>query len=375
MNGKYLPGSAALFSVMLVCSMVFVIVSASAFSVVHERMLEEKALARLRIEECLDVAEHMYNTKNGEKLSFFNGCSFLWSEEAVAVQYEDMERTFPVEWVPSFVVNASSTFSMDYGSRLLGDVAAEKFYFYGSSKLLSCGRPCWTESLWKPAIDEGNMYVSSTRRTIVFVGWRGTKTGAPGYEYSNLMFQTSSHCYYTSYDHCVGEKGIKITQFDDGMKQLLPSVVLWKRIPEAKPVEQFQKIYNCTGSAIDVGDGKALKVISGTQTATVPFLNSFFQECNVEVGSGYYGDLLLGAKNVAVKDSQINRLNVQSEKYITVNGSNLDNVTLSGEEVELSSSQFSGQISAKVVRAKGSSILRRALQNEGSPPLLVRIIH
>jgi len=55
-------------------------------------------------------------------------------------------------------------------------------------------------------------------------------------------------------------------------------------------VEQFQKIYNCTGSAIDVGDGKALtlqtstltlvyeqdlKVISGTQTATVPFLNSF----------------------------------------------------------------------------------------------------
>jgi len=72
-------------------------------------MLEEKALARLRIEECLDVAEHMYNTKNGEKLSFFNGCSFLWSEEAVAVQYEDMERTFPVEWVPSFVVNASST--------------------------------------------------------------------------------------------------------------------------------------------------------------------------------------------------------------------------------------------------------------------------
>jgi len=82
------------------------------------------------------------------------------------------------------------------------------------------------------------------------------------------------------------------------MKQLLPSVVLWKRIPEAKPVEQFQKIYNCTGSAIDVGDGKALtlqtstltlvyeqdlKVISGTQTATVPFLNSFFQECDVEV--------------------------------------------------------------------------------------------
>jgi len=60
-----------------------------------------------------------------------------------------------------------------------------------------------------------------------------------------------------------------------------------------------------------------------------------------------------------VKDSQINRLNVQSEKYITVNGSNLDNVTLSGEEVELSDSQFSGQISAKVVRAKGSSILRR----------------
>jgi len=53
-----------------------------------------------------------------------------------------------------------------------------------------------------------------------------------------------------------------------------------------------------------------------------------------------------------VKDSQINRLNVQSEKYITVNGSNLDNVTLSGEEVELSSSQFSGQISAKVVRLK-----------------------
>jgi len=52
MNGKYLPGSTALFSVMLVCSMVFVIVSASAFSVVHERMLEEKALARLRIEEC-----------------------------------------------------------------------------------------------------------------------------------------------------------------------------------------------------------------------------------------------------------------------------------------------------------------------------------
>jgi len=76
-----------------------------------------------------------------------------------------------------------------------------------------------------------------------------------------------------------------------------------------------------------------------------------------------------------VKDSQINHLNVQSEKYITVNGSNLDNVTLSGEEVELSNSQFSGQISAKVVRAKGSSILRRALQNEGSPPLLVRIIH
>jgi len=215
--------------------------------------------------------------------------------------------------------------------------------------------------------------VSSTRRTIVFVGWRGmkttyekdsfyyagegTKTGAPGYEYSNLMFQTSSHCYYTSYDHCVEA-----------------SVVLWKRIPEAKPVEQFQKIYNCTGSAIDVGDGKALtlqtstltlvyeqdlKVISGTQTATVPFLNSLFQECNVEVGSGYYGDLLLGAKNVAVKDSQINHLNVQSEKYITVNGSNLDNVTLSGEEVELSNSQFSGQISAKVVRAKGSSILRR----------------
>ncbi len=250
------------------------------------------------------------------------------------------------------------------------------------------------------------MYVSSTRRTIVFVGWRGmkttyekdsfyyagegTKTGAPGYEYSNLMFQTSSHCYYTSYDHCVEGKGIKITQFDDGMKQLLPSVVLWKRIPEAKPVEKFQKIYNCTGSAIDVGDGKALtlqtstltlvyeqdlKVISGTQTATVPFLNSFFQECNVEVGSGYYGDLLLGAKNVAVKDSQINRLNVRSEKYITVNGSNLDNVTLSGEEVELSNSQFSGQISAKVVRAKGSSMLRRALQNEGSPPLLVRIIH
>lgn len=406
MNGKYLPGSAVLFSVMLVCSMVLVTLSASAFSVVHERMLEEKALARLRIEECLDVAEHMYNTKNGEKLSFFNGCSFLWSEEAVAVQYEDMERTFPVEWVPSFVVNASSTFSMDYGSRLLGDVAAEKFYFYGSSKLLSCGRPCWTESLWQPAIDEGNMYVSSTRRTIVFVGWRGmkttyekdsfyyagegTKTGAPGYEYSNLMFQTGSHCYYTSYDHCVEGKGIKITQFDDGMKQLLPSVVLWKRIPEAKPVEQFQKIYNCTGSAIVVGDGKALtlqtstltlvyeqdlKVISGTQTATVPFLNSLFQECNVEVGSGYYGELLLGAKNVAVKDSQINHLNVQSEKYITVNGSNLDNVTLSGEEVELSSSQFSGQISAKVVRAKGSSILRRALQNEGSPPLLVRIIH
>jgi len=225
MNGKYLPGSAVLFSVMLVCSMVLVTLSASAFSVVHERMLEEKALARLRIEECLDVAEHMYNTKNGEKLSFFNGCSFLWSEEAVAVQYEDMERTFPVEWVPSFVVNASSTFSMDYGSRLLGDVAAEKFYFYGSSKLLSCGRPCWTESLWKPAIDEGNMYVSSTRRTIVFVGWRGmkttyekdsfyyagegTKTGAPGYEYSNLMFQTSSHCYYTSYDHCVGERALK----------------------------------------------------------------------------------------------------------------------------------------------------------------------
>jgi len=53
-----------------------------------------------------------------------------------------------------------------------------------------------------------------------------------------------------------------------------------------------------------------------------------------------------------VKDSQINHLNVQSEKYITVNGSNLDNVTLSGEEVELSDSQFSGQISAKVVRAK-----------------------
>jgi len=76
-----------------------------------------------------------------------------------------------------------------------------------------------------------------------------------------------------------------------------------------------------------------------------------------------------------VKDSQISHLNVQSEKYITVNGSNLDNVTLSGEEVELSSSQFSGQISAKVVRAKGSSILRRALQKEGSPPLLVRIIH
>ena len=155
-------------------------------------------------------------------------------------------------------------------------------------------------------------------------------------------------------------------------------------------MEQFQKIYNCTGSAIVVGDGKALtlqtstltlvyeqdlKVISGTQTATVPFLNSLFQECNVEVGSGYYGDLLLGAKNVAVKDSQISHLNVQSEKYITVNGSNLDNVTLSGEEVELSSSQFSGQISAKVVRAKGSSILRRALQKEGSPPLLVRIIH
>jgi len=44
----------------------------------------------------------------------------------------------------------------------------------------------------------------------------GTKTGAPGYEYSNLIFQTGSHCYYTSYDHCVGEKGIKITQFDDG---------------------------------------------------------------------------------------------------------------------------------------------------------------
>jgi len=38
------------------------------------------------------------------------------------------------------------------------------------------------------------------------------------------MFQTSSHCYYTSYDHCVEGKGIKITQFDDGMKQLLPSV-------------------------------------------------------------------------------------------------------------------------------------------------------
>jgi len=155
MNGKYLPGSAVLFSVMLVCSMVLVTLSASAFSVVHERMLEEKALARLRIEECLDVAEHMYNTKNGEKLSFFNGCSFLWSEEAVAVQYEDMERTFPVEWVPSFVVNASSTFSMDYGSRLLGDVAAEKFYFYGSSKLLSCGRPCWTESLWNQLLMRG----------------------------------------------------------------------------------------------------------------------------------------------------------------------------------------------------------------------------
>jgi len=51
-------------------------------------------------------------------------------------------------------------------------------------------------------------------------------------------------------------------------------------------VEQFQKIYNCTGSAIDVGDGKALtlqtstltlvyeqdlKVISGTQTALCHF--------------------------------------------------------------------------------------------------------
>jgi len=44
MNGKYLPGSAVLFSVMLVCSMVFVIVSTSAFSVVHERMLEEKVI-------------------------------------------------------------------------------------------------------------------------------------------------------------------------------------------------------------------------------------------------------------------------------------------------------------------------------------------
>jgi len=73
---KYLPGSAVLFSVMLVCSMVLVTLSASAFSVVHERMLEEKALARLRIEECLDVAEHMYNTKNGEKLSFSMAAAF-----------------------------------------------------------------------------------------------------------------------------------------------------------------------------------------------------------------------------------------------------------------------------------------------------------
>jgi len=39
---EILTGSTALFSVMLVCGMVFVIVSASAFSVVHERMLEEK---------------------------------------------------------------------------------------------------------------------------------------------------------------------------------------------------------------------------------------------------------------------------------------------------------------------------------------------
>jgi len=71
-------------------------------------------------------------------------------------------------------------------------------------------------------------------------------------------------------------------------------------------VEQFQKIYNCTGSAIDVGDGKALtlqtstltlvyeqdlKVISGTQQPLCHF-KLFFQECDVEVGSGYYGELL-----------------------------------------------------------------------------------
>jgi len=76
MNGKYLPGSAVLFSVMLVCSMVLVTLSASAFSVVHERMLEEKALARLRIEECLDVAEHMYNTKMVRNLAFSMAAAF-----------------------------------------------------------------------------------------------------------------------------------------------------------------------------------------------------------------------------------------------------------------------------------------------------------
>jgi len=405
MTGKYLPGNTALLAVMLVCGMVFVILSTSAFSVVHERLLEEKAIQRLHIEECLDVAEYVYNTNSGKRVSFFNGCRLEWSEDEVTVQYKEMERTFPVEWVPAFVVNASYTFSMDSDSRLIGDIAAEKVYLYGSSKLLSCGKPCWTEVLWQPVIEDGSMYVSSTRRTIIFVGWRGMKTtyekdsfyhageglkaGNPGYEYSNLMFQTASHCYYTTYDHCTAGRGTKITAFDDGMKQLLPRVVLWQRMPVKAALGQFEKTYTCTGSVLDVGDGKFLtlqnatlslvygldlQVVSGTQTVTVPFADTLFQGCNVEVDSGYYGDLLLGARNLDVNSSQISHLRVQSDKYVNINSSDLDNVTLSGEEVEIASSQFSGQITAKVFRSKNST-LRRALQQEGSPPLLVRIIH
>jgi hypothetical protein len=384
----------------IISNLVFVVIGLGIFHVVYEKLLEERGIERIRIEECLDVAEQIFNVKS-EKIASFNGCKFSWDEKAITISYKKMTRSFAVQWIPDFLVNVTGNFSMDNSSDIDGSVAAGKIYFYADSKLLS-KNPNWTESIWKEPM-HGLAYLTSTQKTIIFNGWRGMKTTQDkswnyyaaynekatdaGYQYSNLIFQTGSVCYYTSFPNCAGERR-QIVNLDDGMKNVLPEIALWKG---KSSIEQnaYTRFYRCnetnfftdstsyvlqTGTISLAYQGDLL-VKNGTENISLPFEDSLFEGCALKIESGYYADLNIGAKSVEMKNVDVNKLHLQGQS-ITASSSSLYGVTLTASNAELYSSLLEGNMRGTNFTVRSSTV-RRAAPEVGAdpPPILVRIIH
>jgi hypothetical protein len=313
-----------------------------------------------------------------------------------------MVKVFEIEWVPDFVVNVNRDFSLDSESRVEGNIAVGKLYIYGVRKLLTEKPYHITQTTWEPHIS-GKLYLTSTSTTVIFVGMKGMKTteykdwyyyaGAGikandlGYEYSNLIFQSSSMCYYTIYGNCEGEKQ-KVVSFDDGMKHVLPEVVLWRKRNQSQEL-LFDNIYRCEAGKLMLGTASYvlttptlsltydsdLKLLDGKEEIIIPSENSLFQGCNIHLEDGYYANLTIGAKNVEIANASIKAITLQAEN-ITATLSTLDNVTLTATKSNVNGTTISGHIYGDNAAIR-NSIVRNALpSNEGSAPyMFVRIIH